>query len=76
MRPEWALEGTVTTSELPERRRRAAGEKLLIRAPGELGKATTMPGSEADAFDHQRPAQRDLARVLGCTASSACSSRA
>ena len=45
MRPEWAWEGTVTTSELPERRRRAAGEKLLIRAPGALGKATTMLGA-------------------------------
>jgi len=49
MCPEWAASGTVTTRPALGRaaiaqRRCAAGDTRLILAPGDLGKATTMPG--------------------------------
>jgi hypothetical protein len=49
IRPEWALPGTVAISpavRLPgfARRRRDPGDIRLIRAPGEEGKARTIPG--------------------------------
>ncbi len=54
MCPEWAFFGTVTSRPelgLPAIAKRrcaagcAAGETRLMRAPGDLGKATTMPGA-------------------------------
>jgi hypothetical protein len=44
MCPEWALVGTVTISPALVWRRREAGETLLMRAPADLGKPTTMFG--------------------------------
>jgi hypothetical protein len=43
IRPEWALEGTVTTSPTLVRRSREPGEVRLMRAPGALGNATIIP---------------------------------
>lgn len=43
MWPEWALAGTVTISPALPWCRCAAGETRLTRAPGDLGKATTIP---------------------------------
>jgi hypothetical protein len=43
IRPERALEGTVTSSPMLVLRRRAPGDLRLMRAPGEEGKATTNP---------------------------------
>ncbi len=43
MRPECAVEGTVTSSPLERPSDAAAGELRLIVAPAERGNATTMP---------------------------------
>jgi hypothetical protein len=55
MRPECALPGTVAIRPDGAECRCEAGEKLEVRAPGELGKATVIPAFKPGPVSNRVP---------------------